>query len=203
MYQTVQIGSQCWIRENLNIGTMVVDHNTGNTHSHCTNNGIIEKYCYNNDPTNCAVYGGLYDWNEMMGYTTTVGAQGICPAGWHIPTDAEWCILSTFLDPNTDCNVWGVGSFIAGGKMKESGTTHWNSQNAGATNESGFTAFAAGYRYYYGGFGWRNLVAYFWSSSEVSTSDGISRGLYYSYAFVYRFNSPKTEGFSVRCVRTN
>ena len=62
-----------------------------------TNNGIIEKYCYDNDPVNCATYGGLYQWDEMMQYTTQQGTQGICPAGWHLPTDAEWTILTDFL----------------------------------------------------------------------------------------------------------
>ena len=81
-YNTLQIGTQCWMKENLNIGTMVTSNLTGDIHSDCINNGIIEKYCYNNDPANCAIYGGLYDWNEMMQYTTTPGVQGICSNLW-------------------------------------------------------------------------------------------------------------------------
>jgi uncharacterized protein (TIGR02145 family) len=127
-YTTVQIGDQCWMAENINIGSMIsVDQSM-------TNNGIIEKYCYNNSYGNCMNYGGLYDWNEMMQYTTQEGIQGICPAGWHIPSDSEYTILIDYLG----------GESIAGGKMKESGTTHWNTPNTGATNESGFSAFGGG-----------------------------------------------------------
>ncbi len=197
IYQTVQIGSQCWMRENLNIGTMI---NGSNNQS---NDGITEKYCYNNDPANCAIYGGLYQWDEMMGYTTTPGVQGICPAGWHIPTDAECCILSTFLDPNANCSAWGVESYIAGGKMKESGTTHWKSPNTGATNESGFTALGAGCRLDNGNFNYLSYYAFFWSSSEGSTSSGVYRLLYYNTATVYRLSYYNSNGFSVRCVRNN
>ncbi len=199
-YNTVQIGEQCWMQQNLNIGTMVISTNTGSDHSDCSNNSIIEKYCYNNDPANCAVYGGLYDWNEMMGYTTTGGVQGICPSGWHIPTDAEWCALSTFLDHNADCNVWGWESHIAGGKLKEAGLTHWYSPT-GATNESGFTALPGGNRYDYGNFHNIGYYGYWWSSSEYSTSSAVYRILNYGDAHVNRVSNSKTHGFSVRCLR--
>ena len=75
IYNTVQIGSQCWMAENLNVGTMISGLDA------MYNNGVIEKYCYNNDPLNCNIYGGLYQWNEMMHYSTQQGIQGICPAG--------------------------------------------------------------------------------------------------------------------------
>ncbi len=91
IYHTIQIGTQCLMRENLNIGTMVAGI------SEQTNDSILEKYCYNDDTANCAIYGGLYQWAEMMQYTTTPGAQGICPAGWHIPISAEWDTLVSFL----------------------------------------------------------------------------------------------------------
>jgi len=200
-YPTVQIGTQCWMAKNLNIGAMVTDHFSGNLHTHCSNNGIIEKYCYNNDPANCAIYGGLYDWNEMMGYVTTSGVQGICPTGWHIPTDAEWCTLTTFLDATVNCNTWGYSGTNAGGKMKATGTTHWYSSNTGVTNSSGFTALGAGYRSYYGNFYFLSYNAYFWSSSETSSTSGISRYLHCYYATVGRYDYYKTYGFSVRCLR--
>ncbi len=192
-YSTVQIGTQCWMAKNLNIGVMVNSVYTGSSHSDVSNNGIIEKYCYNNDAGNCAIYGGLYDWDEMMGYTTTPGTQGICPTGWHIPTDGEWFVLADFLG----------GSGIAGGKMKETGTTHWNSPNTGATNSSGFMALGTGHRDANGIF--INLwdQAYFWSSSESSSNSGIYRSLIYNYPFVLRYPSYKTLGFSVRCLRNN
>ena len=83
-YHTIRIGTQCWFKENLNIGTMI-DQSVSQT-----NNGIIEKYCYNNNPDSCSIYGGLYQWDELMQYSTTEGAPGIPPSDWHIPTDAEW-----------------------------------------------------------------------------------------------------------------
>ena len=104
-YNTVLLGSRCWFKENLNVGTRIdgVDE--------MLENGLLEKYCYDDSEANCDTYGGLYQWNEMMQYTTTEGAQGICPTGWHIPTYAEWLSLGDFLG--------GLG--IAGGKMKEVG----------------------------------------------------------------------------------
>ncbi len=88
-YHTVLIGSQCLMKENLNVGTRI---NGAMEHS---NNGVIEKYCYNDDTANCTIYGGLYQWDEAMQYITTAGAQGLCPAGSHIPTTAEWSTLLT------------------------------------------------------------------------------------------------------------
>jgi len=83
-YATVQIGTQCWMAQNLNVGTRIDGTATQ------ANNGTIEKYCYSDNDANCTTYGGLYQWDEMMQYTTTQGVQGICPTGWHLPVDAEW-----------------------------------------------------------------------------------------------------------------
>jgi len=184
-YATVQIGDQCWMAENLNIGEMI------NGSENMTDNGIIEKYCYDNDPANCETYGGLYQWNEMMEYTTTPGTQGICPSGWHLPTDGEWSVLTDFLG----------GESIAGGKMKETGTTHWSSPNTGATNESGFTALPGGIRssdshYYY-----LTQKAYYWSSNEYDSSGAWRRTLHRDTEEVSRNHQNKGDGFSVRCVQ--
>lgn len=185
-YTTVPIGTQCWMAENLNIGTRI------DGSSNQANNATIEKYCYENSEAQCDVYGGLYQWNEMMNYTTTPGVQGICPDGWHLPTDAEWTALTTYLG----------GESVAGGKMKETGTTHWNSPNTGATNSSGFTGLPGGYRNIGGTFGGLGSDGYFWSSSEYSTTNAWARGLSYSSAFVYRYiGLNKSYGFSVRCLR--
>ena len=94
-YNTVLIGDQCWLKENLNVGTMI----QGDQGS--SNNGIIEKYCYGDNEANCDTYGGLYAWREAMQYVTTAGVQGICPLGWHFPTDGEWTILQDFLGGET------------------------------------------------------------------------------------------------------
>ncbi len=87
VYTTTQIGEQCWMAENLNVGTMI------DSISLPTDNGYIEKWCYNDDPANCETYGALYSWNEMMQYDTLIASQGICPNGWHIPTINDWDIL--------------------------------------------------------------------------------------------------------------
>jgi uncharacterized protein (TIGR02145 family) len=141
-YNTILIGNQCWLKENLNIGQMI-----DNVFSQ-TDNGVIEKYCYGNNPMNCGIYGGLYVWNEAMQYTTQPGSQGICPSGWHIPTDDEWKILEGNVD-----NLYGVGDPIwdntgwrgfDAGKMIKS-TSGWSSSGNGV-DAFGFSALPAGNR---------------------------------------------------------
>jgi uncharacterized protein (TIGR02145 family) len=140
-YNTVQVGSQCWLRENMNIGTRI---NAGVSQ---TNNNIIEKYCYNNDTNKCNVYGGLYQWAEVVQYLNGVtntthwnplptgNVQGICPTGWHVPTYSEASTLMASLG----------GILLAGGPMKEVGLVHWGPlSNIGASNSSGFTALPSG-----------------------------------------------------------
>ena len=189
-YNTVQIGSQCWFKENLNIGTKI------NGYVEQTNNGTIEKYCFNDLFTNCNIYGGLYRWNEMMQYITTEGVQGICPTGWHIPTDAEWTTVTTFLG----------GIILAGGKMKSTGTIQagtglWYSPNIGATNESGYTALPAGYLSDGGGFGEMGNYIYWWSSSEVTATSAWYRNTNYASSWLGRSSDGKDNAFSVRCLR--
>ena len=194
-YQTVKIGTQCWFRENLNIGTRI------NSSQDQTNNGVIEKYCFYNNESNCNTYGGLYQWDELMQYVTTQGVKGLCPDGWHIPTDAEWCQMEIFLDATVVCENTGWRGTDAGGKMKETGTTHWSSPNTGATNSSGFTALPGGNRYSGGGFDNLANDAVFWSAAESSYANAWRRGLYYNYAQVSRGSYGKTTGFSGRCVK--
>ena len=154
-YNIVKIGNQWWMAENLNVGTYVVSIYTGSSHSDVSDNGTIEKYCPDNDESYCNTYGGHYDWNEMMqyypsdsGYIGTI--QGICPDDWHIPTDAELKTLEMHLgmsQADADNTFWrGTDE---GGKMKETGTTYWNSPNTGATHSSGFTALPGGYSHPY------------------------------------------------------
>jgi len=196
-YQTVVIGTQCWMAENLNIGTMI------NGSQEQANNAVVEKYCYDNIPANCDVYGGMYQWAEVVQYLNgatnqaswnplpTGDVQGICPPGWHLPADAEWTALTTSLG----------GESVAGGKMKETGTTHWSSPNAGATNLSGLTALPGGLRDNDGNFYNLSAFAYIWSSSESATSDAWYRYLQCGGASLGRPNYDKMSGFSVRCVR--
>jgi uncharacterized protein (TIGR02145 family) len=141
--------------------------------------------------SNCDVYGGLYQWDEMMQYVTSQGAKGICPTGWHIPTDAEWTTLTNYLG----------GESVAGGKIKEAGTAHWASPNTGATNSSGFTALPGGYRYGNGSFYSLTNYAYFWSSSQSGAANAWRRGLGYNNEYVYRNSDDKSHGFSCRCLK--
>ena len=192
-YGTVLIDTQCWMVENLNIG-IKINSTTGGQEQ--TDNGEIEKYCYSNDISQCDIYGGLYEWGEAMQYVTTPGTQGICPDGWHIPTDAEWTTLTDYLG----------GLDVAGGKMKSIGiiqesTGLWYDPNLGATNESGFTGLPGGNRIGNGSFTFRGSAGYLWTSTENSGTHAYYRRLYYENASVYRGYRPKTDGFSVRCVQ--
>ncbi len=185
-YNTVLIGDQCWMVENLNVGEQI----SGFTQM--TNNDIIEKYCYNNDPANCDIYGGLYQWDEMMLYTTTPGTQGICPdGGWYIPTDEDWTMLTTFLG----------GESVAGNDLKETGTTHWASPNADATNSSGFTALPGGYQNVSGYFWNLTYNGKWWTSSQYSVSMSYYREISYDFPSVQRNSYGKFTGFSVRCIK--
>ena len=186
-YNTVLIGSQCWFRENLNVGNRV------NGGSYQTNNGVMEKYCYANLESNCDVYGGLYEWHELMQYVTTPGAQGLCPVDWHIPTDGEWTTLTTFLG----------GEGIAGGAMKETGTVHWTPPNTGATNSSGFTALPAGDWYSsMAVFESHGMVTLFWSSSQSGLNVSWIRYITYDSQSAGRApDGYQPDGMSVRCLK--
>ncbi len=178
VYNTVQVGNQCWLRENLNIGSMIIIATSQ------TNNNVIEKYCYNNNPANCNTYGGLYQWDEAMQYTTNEKAQGICPSGWHIPSLAEIDTLRASIRNN-------------GNSLKD---VSQGSGSGTGTNTSGFSALLAGYGS--GGiFSSLGNNTTFWGSTQYDASTAL--GLYLtdydaSIAFSY-FN--KTSGFSVRCLK--
>ncbi|MDT8394783.1 MAG: PKD domain-containing protein [Bacteroidales bacterium] len=184
LYNTVLINDQCWLKENLNIGSMI-----SSTQSQ-SNNGGIEKYCYDNNEANCDIYGGLYQWDEIMQYISTEGTQGICPPGWHIPTNGEWIALTDHLG----------GDFVAGGKMKETGTVHWNSPNTGATNSSNFTALPGG-RFASNVFDNMGRYAYIGSSTEGNTLEAYRLMLYYNFTDVFLFRGMKNHGLSVRCLK--
>jgi hypothetical protein len=128
IYNTVQIGTQCWLKENLDVGTMI----KGNQNS--IKNGMIEKYCYDNKTENCDKYGGLYQWNEAMEYSTKPGAKGICPEGFHIPTQAEFETLAK--SSVSDFSEFDAGIRDNNGYFKYLGTwTHfWSSTKVDSNN---------------------------------------------------------------------
>jgi uncharacterized protein (TIGR02145 family) len=181
VYNTVLIGNQCWLKENLDIGTMITSEGP---EDYQTNNGIIEKFCYDNDEGNCNVYGGLYQWDEAMQYITTEGAQGICPDGWHIPTLDEFESLKEAV--NNDGN-----SLKAIGEGSGDGT---------GTNTSGFSALLAGDRENDGSFYYPGIAAYFWSSKNYTTSSSIRLILSGFDENIDLTIGDRRNGFSVRCL---
>lgn len=185
VYSTVQIGNQCWMAKNLNIGTLI-DGNIGQK-----DNSTIEKYCYDNNEVYCNTYGGLYQWDEMMQYVTTEGTQGVCPEGWHLPTDAEWCTLELEVDPTTICRK-------SGGRGTDGGTTL---KQGGGSN---FKARLAGYRVTNGlFFNYLGTSAHYWTSSKNDSQSAWDRELNVNMTSVDSYNSGKDFGFSVRCIKDN
>jgi uncharacterized protein (TIGR02145 family) len=181
-YHTLQIGNQCWLKENLDVGTMI----NGSTQADSMrNNGILEKYCYNNDIANCSTYGGLYQWNEAMQYVRDDGAKGICPTGWRIPTFTEIETLSS-----------AVGG--DGNALKEIGQ---GTGGGAGTNISGFSALLAGKRNYNGGFTALGNFAIFWSSTDTSATVVNYIYLYYNDSNIYLNYHSKGDGLSVRCLK--
>ncbi len=192
-YATVLIDTQCWMQENLNVGTMI----TGATNM--TDNSILEKYCYSNSEANCNIHGGLYQWDEAMQYVTTLGAQGLCPTGWHIPTHDQFTTLERFLCTslgNTSCET----------KFPYDTTTgDWRGTNEGAEMKSAsglWKALQSGYRATNGTFASINTGDSFWSSFEYDASNAWRRGLGNSSTHtVFRGANLKTFGWPVRCLK--
>jgi uncharacterized protein (TIGR02145 family) len=182
-YRTIQIGTQTWTAENLKS----IKYNDGTDIPFVTDVSAwaalsTPGYCwYNNDSVAC---GAIYNWHA-------VNTGKLCPTGWHVPTDAEWTILTDYLG----------GQSVSGGKLKETGTTHWLSPNTGATNESGFTAIPGGYRSYAGVFNGIGSYGFWWTSTEGLTAGAYYRDTYYGYNSSDRSNSSKKSGLSVRCLK--
>jgi uncharacterized protein (TIGR02145 family) len=176
-----------------------------------TNNNILEKYCYNNDTSNCSIYGGLYQWAEAVQYqngasnTTSPSPafsgniKGFCPTGWHVPSDGDWCTLTTFLDSTVDCSAIGWTGTNAGGKMKSTSNL-WNSPNTGATNSSGFSGLPGGYSNL-GTFYQINSNNNSWTSTEANSTNSRFIGIYNTVSIVDRWSSNKSDSFSVRCLK--
>ena len=146
---------------------------------------------------NYETYGVLYNWpaamaGELSSNTNPSSVHGVCPDGWHLPSDAEWTELINYLG----------GEEIAGGKMKETGYTHWISPNTGATNESGFTGLPGGNRNdFHSSFREFGTGGYFWSATESSSPRVFTRKIGYSYTNMYRNSDTKPNGISVRCIK--
>ena len=200
VYKIITIGDQVWMAENLAYlpsVNMVADGSEDAAGSY--------YYVYGYDGTNVAdakatdnyaTYGVLYNWTAAMdgeasSTTNPSGIQGVCPAGWHLPSDAEWKELTNYLG----------GTSVAAGKLKETGTSHWEWKNTGATNETGFTALPGGYRDGDGTFYGVGYYGHWWSATEYDASFAWYRPMRFSNSAVDRLYFNKEVGFSVRCVR--
>ena len=193
-YNTVQIGTQCWTKENLRVskyrdGSIIPLDESGGTSGNSSAQiwsirSMGARTVFGHNPANLALLGYLYNWYAIS------DPKGLCPSAWHVPSDAEWTTLTTFLG----------GESFAGSKMKSISTTYWNLSNVAPTNESGFSTLPGGYRVNDGSFNNINLNAFFWSATELDKNDAWHRYLNYNNnVFVNYFN--KSFGASVRCLR--
>ena len=185
VYETVNIGKQVWMAENLkttkyNDGTNIPIVTNYDSWSDLT----TPAYCwYNNDINNKKDYGALY--NQYV-----IDSKKICPAGWHVPTYKEWVTLDVYLsDPR-----------ISGGKLKEKGITHWKSPNTDATNETGFSALPGGYRSFNGSFNYIKIYGYWWSSTVINRNT-YSTQLSYKSGSMDIYINYQANGLSVRCLK--
>lgn len=189
-YDTIIIGSQVWFKENLK----VTRYNNGEIIPNITDSLAwsslttgARSYFDNDSSGNDSIYGPLYNWYAVS------NSKKICPVGWHVPTDAEWTSVETFLG----------GSIIAGGKMKESGTFHWLSPNTGATNSSGFTSLPGGCRYLDHTYQYINENGLWWTYTSFNSINAWSRYMWYLNEGVDRNPTPKKCGLNVRCIKNS
>jgi len=186
VYQTVSIGTQCWMKTNLKT-TRYRDGSaipTGLSDSQWQNTNSGAYAIYDNNAANNDTYGKLYNWFAVT------DSRNLCPTGWHVPSDAEWTTLENFLG----------GVNVAGGKMKAVSSL-WTSPNTGATDESGFSGLPGGCRFYLGSYFGVGNYGYWWSSTESSTTYAWGRGLGYVSGGSNRSYYYEPYGFGVRCLR--
>jgi uncharacterized protein (TIGR02145 family) len=200
-YPVVTIGTQTWMAENLKTTKYYTGTNiplvttAGNWYN---NLATTKAYCwYDDNITNKDIYGALYTWAAAMNGAASSsaspsGIQGVCPTGWHLPSHAEWTTLTTYLG----------GESVAGSKLKETGTSHWNTPNTSADNSSGFTALPGGNRTMYGACENLGNNCGWWSSTEQATNYAYRRYLYYNSSDVNSSTANyKSYGYAVRCLK--
>lgn len=186
-YHVITIGTQDWLVENLKVTHYRngdgIDPVTDNAAWEALTTGAYSNYA--NDASSNTTYGRLYNFHAVA------DGRNIAPTGWHVATQDEWEILIAHLG----------GSFTAGGKLKETGTTHWLTPNTDATNSSGFTALPGGFRNYGGGYEDVKINGGWWTSTVQNTEDAWTYYLNYQTADIYTYLDPKRTGRSVRCIR--
>lgn len=206
-YDAVKLGDQVWMAENLRT-TKYADGTTipmGNTFSE----DVAYRYCPNNISDNVSTYGYLYNWPAMMHNSSSSdsnpsGVQGICPTGWHVPSNAEWSQLTDYVSSQSQYVCGSDNTYIA---KALASTTVWVSSteqcapgnNPSSNNATGFYAVPAGY--YYGYYTAFNYGAYYWSATQTNSLNAYFHALIYTSAFVYSDTYSKLAGFSVRCLR--
>lgn len=224
-YNTVQIGSQCWMKQNLNVGTTQLCAGLGGTT--CATNAIddtkIEKYCYNNNLTNCTIYGALYQWQEAMALPAAclstdclaqikIPHQGICPTGWHIPTDTEFNTLEKYVvrmvassATQYNCDTTGTGwQRCADNNSTNAGGAKGAGKSFKAVSQGddlvGFSALLSGIDV---GGSFANLAsgAYFWQSTQGGAALAWNHDLYINFSTIYRTTYSKAYGMSIRCLK--
>jgi uncharacterized protein (TIGR02145 family) len=196
-YKTIQIGDQIWMAENLN----TTKYNNGTPIEYITSNidwgkNMTGAYCnYNNNLSDCP-NGKLYNW-----YAAT-NTNKICPTGWHLPTKFDWNKLIKTIDPSADTTCTNCfPTSNGGGKMKSVGLAYWRIPNLGATNSSGFGGLPSGYRHQGGVFDSLGDLAYWWSASEVNSTIADYYYLWSQEGYIDLNGSPKSFGYSIRCVK--
>ena len=187
IYDTIAIGTQVWMKQNLKVAKYrngdSIPTGLSNTTWQSATSGAYATYNY--QTVNDSIYGKLYNWYAVA------DPRGLCPTNWHVPSDQEWTTLENYLG----------GRSVAGGKMKEVGLTHWASPNTGATNSSGFTGLPGGIRNNVGTYGLIGNYGFWWSATQSSTTNAYYRYLYPNLSSVGRQNVSKGSGFSVRCIK--
>ncbi|MBN1416899.1 MAG: T9SS type A sorting domain-containing protein [Bacteroidales bacterium] len=195
IYQVVKIGDTWWMAQNLNVGEMISPSVAQ------SNNSVPEKYCPNNSEEFCTIYGGLYQWDELMGHGNVEFYQGICPANWYVPTDEDWKDLEGFMGMSaavTDNDGWrGTNE---GGKLK-SLDSYWVSPNKDATNEIGFSALPAGCVTNTGVYTAEGLVAYFYCADVDANLKPWFRMILNTEGGIARYSGDKAFANSARCVK--
>jgi uncharacterized protein (TIGR02145 family) len=192
IYPTVSLAGKCWFAKNLDIGTMI------NGNQDQTDTETIQKYCYDNNNANCDTYGALYQWDQAMNYSLDEGSQGICPQGWHLPTDSEYKTLEISLGMSASdadlLNTWRGNSQNVGSQMWEGGSSGFETLFAGGRNGGGGFMYLEGNSFEF---------AYFWTSTEGTNNIyAMRRCLQSASTGVGRFDTfTKQYGFSVRCVK--
>jgi len=171
-YSTIQIGTQCWMAANLEYGTTIAS--SAMQRDNCQ----PEKYCFQDNPANCSSSGGRYQWDEVMHYDGAQGSQGLCPPGWHIPTESDW---------NTLFNSF-ISNGFAGSPLK-------------ITGYSGFNALLSGIRFENSTWNFDNFATLFWSSTAHGPNKAWAHGMNSFNPSVSYYPSLKSNAFSVRCLK--